>query len=77
MSSFRAEISFDANKKVENVQLKNAFSDVKKDEEIAYLVRLITPQHMRTSLFSNTMSSQIKKKEKQEELKRRELSKHQ
>lgn len=51
------------------------FSEIKKDEEIGNIVRAIIPPHLRNTLLSGTVSSQIKKKEKQEELKRRELSK--
>jgi hypothetical protein len=51
------------------------FPEIKKDDEIASIVRLITPAHLRTTLLSATVSSQIKKKDKQDELKKREGSK--
>ena len=38
-------------------------------------MRCVLPNHLRTTLISGTVSSQIKKKEKQDEKLRRELSK--
>eukprot|EP00347_Sterkiella_histriomuscorum_P017673 403348434 len=74
-SPFRQEIENDANRKVDILSFAQVFSEIKKDEEIANIVRAIIPQHLRTTLLSNTVSSQIKKKEKQDEAKRREFSK--
>ena len=74
-SPFRFEVENEANRKVETLAFKQVFSEVKKDEEIGNIVRAIIPPHLRTTLLSGTVSSQIKKKEKQEEIKRRESSK--
>ena len=74
-SPYRFEIENEANRKIETVYLKPVFTEIKRDEEIASIVRAIIPQHLRNTLISNTVSSQIKKKEKQEEVKRREMSK--
>jgi hypothetical protein len=46
------------------VYFKPVFQEIKKDEEIACLVRAIIPAHLRTTLLSGTITSQIKKKEK-------------
>jgi hypothetical protein len=74
-SPYRFEIENEANRKVEVIHFRPVFPEIKKDEEIASIVRAIIPAHLRTSLLSGTVSSQIKKKEKQDELKRREFSK--
>lgn len=57
------------------ITFREVFHEIKKDDEIANIVRAIIPAHLRTTLLSGTVSSQIKKKDKQDELKRREQSK--
>lgn len=74
-SPYRYEIENEANRKLEAVTFKQVFPEIVRDEEIAQIIRCIIPAHLRNTLLSGTVSSQIKKKEKQEELKRREMSK--
>lgn len=74
-SPYRFEIENEANRKIETISFRQVFSEIIKDEEIATIIRLIIPAHLRNTLLSGTVSSQIKKKEKQEEQKRRELQK--
>jgi hypothetical protein len=50
------------------------FADIKKDEELANIVKCMLPNQLKMTLLSGTVSSQIKKKEKQDEKLRRELS---
>lgn len=76
-SAYRFEIENEANRKIENQTFKKDFYEVKRDEELASIVRAILPPHLKTTLLSNTVSSQIKKKEKQDDLKRREVIKQQ
>lgn len=63
-SPYRFEIEGEANKKVEQITFKQTFQEIKRDEEIANIVRAIIPQHLRTSLLSGTVSSHIKKKDR-------------
>jgi hypothetical protein len=72
---YRFEIENEANRKVESYTFRQVFVEIKKDEEISNIIKQIIPAHLRTTLLSGTMSTQIKKKEKLDELKRRELSK--
>lgn len=74
-SPYRFEIENEANRKVENYIFRAVFSEIKKDEELTCIVKAILPLSLRTTLLSGTVSSQIKKKEKETELKRRELQK--
>ena len=60
-SPYRWEIENEANRKVEITGFKMVFNEIKKDEEIACIVRAIIPAHLRNSLLSNTVSSSIKK----------------
>lgn len=60
-SAYRWEIESDANKKVDVFTSKTVFLEIKRDEEIACIVRAITPAHLRTSLLTGTVSSSIKK----------------
>lgn len=63
-SPYRFEIENEANRKVEAINFRQAFSEIKKDDEIVNIVRTIVPVHLRNTLLSGTVSSQIKKKEK-------------
>ena len=50
---------------------------MKRDEELQIIVKQILPNYMKTSLLANTVSSHIKKKERQDDYKKREISKNQ
>lgn len=56
-SPYRFEIENDANRKIEFMTFQSVFHDIKKDDEIANIVRAIIPAHLRTSLLSGTVSS--------------------
>jgi hypothetical protein len=56
-SSFRWELEHEATKRVEPITFRQVFSEVKRDEEIASIVKLITPIQQRTTLLSGTVSS--------------------
>lgn len=74
-AAYRWEVENEANRMVENYQFRAVFGEIKKDEELANIVKCMLPNHLKTSLLSGTVSSQIKKKENQEQKLRRELSK--
>ena len=60
-AQFRYDIENEANKKIENLIFKSQFIDIKKEEELAMIVRMILPTNLKNTLLSNTVSSQIKK----------------
>ena len=54
---YRWEIENEANRKVENYTFRAVFSDIKKDEELANIVKCMLPNHLKTTLLSGTVSS--------------------
>ena len=54
---YRFEIENEANKKVETFQFRTVFAEIKKDEELANIVKCMLPNHLKTSLLSGTVSS--------------------
>jgi hypothetical protein len=56
-SPFRWEIENEANRKVDSIQFKMVFPEIKRDDEIASIVKAIIPPHLRTTLLSGTVSS--------------------
>ena len=59
---YRVEVSADANKRVEPANFKQVFNEVKRDEELQNIARLILPSKM--TLLNNTVTYQYKKKDK-------------
>lgn len=72
-SKVRLELSAEANKRVENYKLKNVLPEVCRDDEIAFIVKMIVPSQLRPTLLSSTMASQIRKQKTIEGNKKREL----
>ena len=65
MAEYRHEIGSEASKKVDGLVLnKQVFTEMKRDEELCQVARMILPGHLRNTLISATVSSTIKKKEK-------------
>lgn len=56
-SPYRFEIENEANRKVESISFRVVFPDIKKDDEIASIIRAIVPSHLRNTLLSGTVSS--------------------
>jgi hypothetical protein len=56
-AAFREEIMREANKRVENVEFKEVFKEIKRDDEMAAIVKAILPQHLRNTLLSGTVCS--------------------
>jgi len=56
-SPYRFEIENEANRKVESITFRIVFPEIKKDEEIASIIRAIVPNHLRNTLLSGTVSS--------------------
>jgi hypothetical protein len=56
-SPYRFEIENEANRKVESYVFKPVFTEIRKDDEIASVVRAIIPAHLRNTLLSGTVSS--------------------
>lgn len=50
-SGYRFELEHEASKKVELCQFKSAFSEIKRDDEIAFIVKAIIPNHLKTTLL--------------------------
>jgi len=50
-SSLRHELQGDANKRIEAVQFKQVFGEIKKDEELASVAKMILPAHLKSTLL--------------------------
>lgn len=63
-AQYRADIDYEANQKVDTLTFKQVFSELKREEELNAIAKLILPQSLKIPLLSQTLSSQLKKKEK-------------
>ena len=73
----RHQLLKQANKQVEPIALKTTQQELRKDDELAYLVKLILPQKLRPSLISSTINSQIRRLQMTESLQKKELKANQ
>jgi len=64
----RVQLLKQANKQIEPIALKTTLQELRVDDELAYLVKLILPQKLRPTLISSTINSQIRRLQMTESL---------
>ena len=75
----RQELASEATKRLENNDTRtstlgiSALPEISKDDEIACIVKQIVPGSLRPTLLSSTMTSSIRRKQTQEDIRKREL----
>jgi hypothetical protein len=72
-SKLRQELAAEANKRIPAGEFKDALPEIRKEDEIACIVKKIVPGSLRPSLLSSTLTSSIRRKQAQEDIRKQEL----
>jgi hypothetical protein len=66
-----------ATRKVGNLNLKNTIPEIDKSIEIACIAKKIIPKSLRPSLLSSTLTSQIRRKQNLEDIRKKDIQTYQ
>jgi hypothetical protein len=72
LAPLRYDLENEANAKIEQVALREVYQPVKKEDELASLIKMIVPSNLKTTLLQSTVSQKIKNQQRVDDKKNKD-----